>query len=192
MSTITVFNAITGAATEVESNDAEQAHGVDASGASLGVVPLGKCFAHTAPPPGPGAGWLWSFEHQAWHFTPSMVEAIEAALVAIDAAAGAARLRYITDVPGQAATYTLKLAQAKAFLENDKTSQPFVQAEAEAMRATPTEAAQFIVATASGWAQLAPVIEKTRRAGKLAASGAQNLKGVAEAADAALVALNAI
>ncbi|MEQ1686521.1 MAG: hypothetical protein ABL916_22960 [Burkholderiaceae bacterium] len=191
MSTITVFNALTGEATQVEGNDAEQAHGVDASGASLGVVPLGDAFARTPAPPGPGAGWLWSFELQAWHFTPSLTEAIDAALVAIDAAAGAARLRYITDVPGQAATYVLKLAQAKAYLDGGPV-QPFVQGEAEAMGVTATQAAQFIVATAAGWEQLAPLIEGARRAGKLAASGAQNLAGVAEAQAEAVGALSAI
>lgn len=191
MSKHTVFNAFTGAASEVEGNDAEQAHGVDASGVSLGVVPLGTAFSHTPPPPGPERGWLWSFERQAWHFTPSMSEAIKAALVTIDAAAGAARLRYITDVPGQFATYALKLEQAKAFLDGGPVL-PFVQAEADAMGSTATEAAQFIVATAAGWQELAPIIEKARRTGKLAASGAQNLKGVAEAAASAVGALNAI
>lgn len=156
MSKHTVFSAFTGAASEVEGNDAEQAHGVDASGASLGVVPLGTAFSHAVPPPpNTGPGWLWSFEHEAWNFTPSMTDAINAALISIDAAAGAARLRYITDVPGQFATYALKLEQAKAFLDGGQV-QPFVQAEADAMGSTATEAAQFIVATAAGWQEPCP------------------------------------
>ena len=192
MSQITTVNPLTGATRTVDSNDAEQAHGVDASGASLGLVALGSAFAQVpAPPPGPG--WLWHFAAQAWQFTPTLDAAIAEAGQAIDSGAGAARLRYITDVPGQQATYLVKAGEAAAFLAGGATPGPYLQAEAEATGQTPRAAAQQIIAVQTYWgAHIGPAIEKARRSGKIAAQAATTLDEVEHARQTALLTLGAL
>lgn len=191
MSQITTINPLTGATCTVDSNDAEQAHGVDASGASLGLVALGAAFAQVpAPPPGPG--WLWHFGAQQWRFTPTLQAAIAEAGAAIDGAAGAARLRYITDVPGQQATYLVKASEAAAFLAGAATPGPYLQAEAEATGQTPRAAAQQIIAVQTYWgAHIGPAIEKARRSGKIAAAASTTLDEVEHARKTALLTLGA-
>ncbi len=92
----------------------------------------------------------------------------------IDRAAGEARLRYITDVPGQQATYMTKAQQAREFLGAPEGEvPPYVQAEAEAMGVAALPAAEYIAATEHAWSNvIGPGIERARRAGKLAVSAA--------------------
>ena len=107
---------------------------------------------------------------------------------AVDAAAGDARLRHITDVPGQQAVYMVKLAQAQAYLADSNAAAPYVHAEAQAMGEEPAAVAANIVALAAQWnEQLGPLIEAARLAGKRAVNEADDLDSV-EAAEAAAVA----
>lgn len=138
--------------------------------------------------------WAWNPIPRRWTAAPTLAARKTNALNAIDAAAGAARLRYITDVPGQQATYMLKADQAKAFIALNGLGAipPFVQAEADATYTTPMRAAQTIAITAALWAdQLAPAIEGARRKGKFLvdAANAAQLDGVTQDALSALAAI---
>ena len=89
----------------------------------------------------------------------------------IDAAAGRARSRYLTTVPGQEATYTAKYAQAQAYIAAaypaDTTTYPWVAQEASRTGMTPTQAADRIKITGDAWANvIGPAIEGLRIGGK--------------------------
>lgn len=90
------------------------------------------------------------------------------ALRAIDEAAGEARLRYITEVPGQQAVYMLKLAEAKAHIGGSAAG-PHLVAIAAATARTTMVVAEEIATVAGVWEQtLSPAIEAARLAGKAA------------------------
>lgn len=89
----------------------------------------------------------------------------------IDAAAGRARSRYLTTVPGQEATYTAKYAQAQAYIAAgypaDTAPYPWIAQEALRTGLTHTQAADRIKATGDVWANLVgPAIEGLRIGGK--------------------------
>lgn len=117
---------------------------------------------------------------------------------AIDAAAGEARLRYITDVPGQQAVYLVKREQAAAYLaahalDAQASVPPYIAAEATALGITPAVLAAEVVAIATLWQDtLSPAIEAARIGGKSAVSASEDLAGVEAARDAAVAALGAI
>ncbi|WP_430009967.1 hypothetical protein [Methylophaga lonarensis] len=96
----------------------------------------------------------------------AQTEAIEK----INTAAGAARSRYVTNVPHQDATYQLKLEDCLAFAgagypESELADYPFVAAEAEANGTSGQAAAELVIATYNSWKHLAARIEGKRRAG---------------------------
>jgi hypothetical protein len=125
----------------------------------------------------------------------SLEELKEAARQAIDVAAGAARMRYITEVPGQQATYMRKLEQARAYAAAGYTGSvpPYIQAEADAIGDTPQGAADAILATAALWDDvLSPGIEGARIGGKRAVTAANTAEAVQSAVAAAMAALAAI
>lgn len=177
----------------VQSCEAVVVHAVDAAGIYLGLLPPDQAPAAAHHPPPAGAWWRW--QAGAWCWCPPLAVRVAEALAQIDAAAGQARLAYITDVPGQQGTYLLKEQQASAYLaalatDADAAVPPFVAAEAEALATTPALAAQGIVATAALWAdQLAPAIECERRRGKLACAAAADEAALSSALSAALAAL---
>lgn len=89
----------------------------------------------------------------------------------IDAAAGRARARYLTTVPGQEATYTAKYAQAQAYIAAGYPADtaPYAWIAQESLRTglTHTQAADRIKATGDIWANLVgPAIEGLRIGGK--------------------------
>lgn len=193
MSLIAVTDALTMTVSMVESNDAEQVFGVNAQGLPLGMVARGTPFAAVAPPP-PGTGWVWSFAPPKWQRLPTLTERVKDALSRIDNAAGSARLRHITDVPGQQVTYLLKAEQSAKFVALLGVGQvpPFVQAEADATGLAPLAAAQAVVASEAVWTdQQAPAIERERRRGKLAVTAA-SAAALDAAITAALAALDAL
>ena len=118
---------------------------------------------------------------------------------AIDQAAGAARLRYITDVPGQQAVYMVKLQQAQAYVaahaeDAGAAVPPYIAAEANAVGMTPLEVATEVVALAAQWNDVVgPAIEAARLGGKAAVTAAPADEAAINAArDAAVAALLAI
>lgn len=120
-----------------------------------------------------------------------------AAFADIDDAAGRARARYITAVPGQDGTYLLKQTDATNYkaagYPADTTGYPWVAAEAAATGATPKAVADNILATAQLWVDvLGPQIEQQRIVGKTQVRAATDVAGVRTARDAAVSALDAI
>lgn len=91
----------------------------------------------------------------------------------IDAAAGAARARYLTIAPGQDATYGAKYADALAYWRAgypiDVEMYPWVEAEARATNVTAREAADSIRSVGDPWNMIiGPGIEAWRIGGKTA------------------------
>lgn len=151
------------------------------------------------------------FKNSAWAIVQALIPtdadillvAQKSANAAIDAQAGATRLKYITDVPGQAETYLSKASDATAYKSAGYPSAsivnyPMVQAEGKAISGTTPTAAQF-QAAADGiliqqlqWVALAAAIEQQRRAGKIAVAGATSPATVQAAQQAAITALQAL
>jgi len=118
------------------------------------------------------------------------------ALRDVDAAAGRARLRYITDVPGQQAVYMTKLQQAQAYaaataLSAQAEVPPYVAAEAAATGLSAAQVTNNILALAAMWnEQAGPAIEGARMGGKAAVVAAADLAAVEAARLAAVQALD--
>lgn len=92
-------------------------------------------------------------------------------LAAIDTAAGTARLKYITSVPGQSETYQRKEEQARAWqaasFAGDAPS--FIAAEATALGINAQTLALQIITLADYWGDMkGPQIEAARRKAKVA------------------------
>ena len=97
---------------------------------------------------------LWDSASQAWIDQRTLPEYVKQAKMAIDKRAGQARLRYITDVPGQPETYQQKLKEAEAWSADqapDIANYPYIDGEAAALNITPDEAAAEITGTATAW-----------------------------------------
>ncbi|MDB5846547.1 MAG: putative tail fiber assembly-like protein [Rhodoferax sp.] len=131
----------------------------------------------------------------AWLAQPTLKATRLAALNTIDLVAGAARLRYITDVPGQQGVYLQKAAEAEAFKAADFTGDvpPYIEAEATATGQTPQDSAEKILAIAQSWSNtISPAIERYRISGKAAVDAATDAAAVQDARNAAVTALQAI
>jgi hypothetical protein len=106
---------------------------------------------------------------------------------AIDEAAGRARARYITAVPGQEATYQAKAAEADAYVAAgrpaDTSAYPILTAEAQARGISVSALADLVRATRDQWIQLAAAIEALRIGGKLAVEAAADHAAVDAARD---------
>ena len=87
-------------------------------------------------------------------------------LTQVDAAAGRARLRYITDIPGQTQTYRVKEDQARMWEEAGFVGEPpsFIKAEAAVTGKSPQAVAESVLAAANFWIEnKAPEIEAIRQ-----------------------------
>lgn len=111
--------------------------------------------------------------------TPERLAEHEAALHRqIDIEAGAFRLNFITDVPGQAETYQQKVAEAAEFAgeadpANPVGTYPMLAAEAQATGTTIADLAATVTATRATWLQLGAGIEAMRMGAKKAVSAAR-------------------
>lgn len=98
----------------------------------------------------------------------------EKAKLCIDVAAGKARQRYITDVPGQQGTYLLKEQQARDYLAvvgdavppGDLSPWPLIVKEAQATGLTYKAMAELVVQKAGEWMVVNSEIEAARIGGK--------------------------
>lgn len=185
-----------GGTAQVEMADTVVAHAVDPAGAYLGLVELGPQAQQVPGPPPLGMGWLWT--GMAWQRTVTLAELQAAARAEIDAAAGQARLRYITDCAGQQAVYLLKLEEAQAYLAalpgNAQAPVPaHIAAEATATSAPAAAVAQMVADLAAYWnGALSPAIEGARMGAKAGVAAAADAAAVAAARNAGLAALAAI
>ena len=115
----------------------------------------------------------------------------------IDNAAGRARLRYLTSVPGQDATYTAKYQQALAYVAAgypaDMTAFPWIAQEALRTGQTAQAAANTIKSTGDAWALvIGPRIEGLRIGGKYGLIALTTIPAVLGQARAAITALAAV
>jgi hypothetical protein len=109
----------------------------------------------------------------------------------IDAEAGTARCRFITDVPGQQLTYQRKEREAYTWAsaaEPDVADFPFLAAEVRATGGNPAArsdvdgAAATIIAAAESWAVIGSTIEEARIRAKRAVSAAATVEAKRAAA----------
>lgn len=111
----------------------------------------------------------------------------------VDTMAGEARLRYITDVPGQQAVYLIKLDQARAYLADTSSVPSYIAAEAVARGIAPEDLAQMILGVAAVWSgDKGPAIEAARIKTKLAIEAAKDPSAVQIALDVGLAVLKSI
>ena len=157
-------------------------------------------FEPRSMPPQPSPAHEWSGQSLAWVLNPSLMpaalaEAQATAQAQVDDAAGRARLRYITDVPGQQATYTRKEQQARQWVDSGYSgpAPSFIAAEAAALGEAPQHIAQQVITLADYWAYVkGPEIEASRIKWKAAVRSAATLEAVQAALDAALTELEAL
>jgi hypothetical protein len=115
---------------------------------------------------------------------PTLDELKAAAHNEIDVAAGNSRMKYITVVPGQEATYLEKAKDAEKFIADglpaDLTPYPWLKAEKEAIGGETS--AQFIaegiLTQRAQWAVVGSAIEKERRSGKIKVTAATTAEDV--------------
>lgn len=114
----------------------------------------------------------------------------------IDVAAGQARARYITSVPGQEMTYSEKAEQAADYAAAgypaDTTNYPFVAADATAYGITSQQAADQILAQRAAWVSIGAQIEQTRLSGKNSVNNATTSEDVQSIVDSTVAILAAL
>ncbi|MCU0948287.1 MAG: hypothetical protein MUF47_08560 [Porphyrobacter sp.] len=148
------------------------------------------------PPPAPHPSMV--FDPVAWQWMPpeSLTPDIQAAMRRINEAAGQARQRFITDLPGQEMIYKAKLNEAQAYLAagepEDLTGYPLLAAEVGITTQTAYQLAVIWLWMAEIWIQAAAQIEAIRLSGIAAVQSAQDIEGVSAAEEAATSALGAI
>lgn len=166
-----------------------------------GPLPAYWTGAEVLPlPPQPSPAHEWSGQSLAWVLNPSLLpgalaEAQASAQAQVDDAAGRARLRYITDVPGQQATYTRKEQQARQWVDSGYSgpAPSFIAAEAQALGETPQHIAQQVITLADYWAYVkGPEIEAARIKHKAAVRAAATLEAVQSALNDAINELEAL
>lgn len=143
----------------------------------------------------PTASHQFDVAAKEWVDMRSLEQVIESALVMIDEAAGKARLRYITSVPGQAETYAKKEEQARqwaaASFAGDAPS--FIAAESVALGVSAQSVAEEVIALADYWANVkGPQIEACRRKWKVAAGAATSTADVQALLESARLELEAL
>lgn len=114
-----------------------------------------------------------------------------------DTAAGQARLRYITSIPGQDATYGAKLVDALKFIadgyhEENIEDYPWLAGEVRTYGKSPTDAAEDIINKAYQWVQVGVVIEEIRLKAKQAIRDASSVRVIHAITAAAIAQLSEI
>lgn len=186
MQIVKITNPFTGEVSEQLLNTEEVVSGVDAEGNYLGIVTRGTEFLATTAPPAPD-NYKWNFTTSSWEYFEPILDIKARVTLEIDSAAGTARLRYITDVPGQAAVYAAKLEQAQAYITDQTIIGGYLKADAEASNTLILETAQQIVDKANLWNNVTgPQIEAIRRKYKLAVDSAATSQQVFEIRNTAI------
>ena len=129
--------------------------------------------ALTEFPEKPSVFSVWDWASLTWTLPSGAVTSARTqGSAAIDAAAGRARSRYITTVPGQGETYTAKYQEALAYIAagypSDTSAYPFIAGESQPNSGmTPTQAATRIATLGGYWREVVgPAIEGARINGK--------------------------
>lgn len=123
-----------------------------------------------AIPPKPSDGYSFDFDLGEWISIPGyeiakLTDSRLAAVARINAAAGAVRRLYITDIPGQPTIYQMKETEARAWLADpdpDLSNYPFIAAEIGITATTGYEVAQVYLNLAAIYVQAAAQLEHAR------------------------------
>lgn len=99
----------------------------------------------------------------------------------IDAQAELVRQDFLTPGAGQALTYQRKEAEAREWLADQRTSVPFLSAEAAARRLPLADVAAEVVRLADRWTQAGAEIEGRRMHAKTALAEAKTLGAIVQA-----------
>jgi hypothetical protein len=98
----------------------------------------------------------------------------------VDSLAGRIRARHFTDVTGQPTTYEFKRQDAERYIAegepSDTSPYPWVEAEADAINSTASEAARNIKNRSDALWQGGVDIERERRRGKVAVKNAATVR----------------
>lgn len=110
-----------------------------------------------------------------------------AAMVAVDTAAEAARLRYITPGAGQALEYVATETEARAYgaaVSPVAADYPYLAAEVAAQggAVSMADVAAAVIAQADAWRPAGALIKELRRGAKIAIAAATTPAGIAAAA----------
>jgi len=188
--TLVLIHAYLLTVSEFDNAPADQAYGIDKNGVYIGLTTLDKIDEVIGHSLDDSKSWVRT--NGEWNFSVTLSDLQTSSSNQIDHAAGQARLRYITDVPGQQAVYIEKYAQAQAWIANPTGAvPPYVAAEAAAMSTDSTSGANEIIATADQWNNtLSPMIEQHRRASKISVSNAKTNADVIAALNSALQIMN--
>ena len=102
-----------------------------------------------------------------------------AVIAQVNTGAGDFRKQFITDIPGQQATYLAKETEARAWTSGaDATAFPYLSGEASATGSTLDAVAALVLATAEQWRALDPKIEGRRRGATVAIDAATNIAAI--------------
>ena len=156
-------------------------------------------------PPQPDQHHVWDLASESW-VDPRSAEQVAAddavALEAARAAAlaraldlrAAARLRYITDIPGQDAIYASKLEEARAYLADAEpvaADYPLIWSEVGVTAPTAAEVAQVFLNLNAMWKSVAALIDGAYFGAQAAIMAASNEAEMQAALDALAEAINA-
>lgn len=111
-----------------------------------------------------------------------LIDRRASAFAIIKAAAGAARAKYISTIPGQEMIYLAKEREAVAYLAGEPGDYPFLAAEVGETGETIEQVAQVILNLAAAWRVIGAGIEALRVRANAAVHAAEDV----EAVDAAL------
>lgn len=124
--------------------------------------------------PAPQMGWI--YDRALGLFGPMteasiiLSEAKNAARISMDMAAGKARTRYITDIPGQSEIYREKYEQAIDFLSSIGTVRyadfPLLEVESKVLDIPMKDIAETVIKRRSNWITKLSAIESLRLSGK--------------------------
>jgi len=186
-------------------NNERHVYAVDSQGAFIGLrISSDPAIAAVVSGPPSNPAMVFDLPTQTWVVRTAIEQDKQSAIDLIDRKAGEVRLRFITDVPGQQATYTVKGQQARTYLlalayrETEPTSPvpevpSFIAAEAQARGTTPEAAAQVIKTLADLWeGSIGPMIEQVRIMGKLGVEQAVSKEEVAQTLAQTIQQLDAI
>lgn len=139
---------------------------------------------HATPQPNVG----WRFNRSLGLFSPATEETInfetakQEAQAAIDVAAGLARKRFITDIPGQAEVYREKYEQALDFLscpgQVRYADYPLLEVDCKILDIPMKDIADNVVKRRSNWLTNMTAIESLRLSGKYNVDHCTNIQDV--------------
>lgn len=147
-------------------------------------------------------GWEYAQRNTFLHKAEGLEKAKNQAKNNVDTAIALFRLKHITSIPGQDATYARKEKAAQEWTDeaspdiNDPKYR-YLKAENNArgragVSETPDETAGFLLAVAGGWDAINAAAEEERIAGKMAIDNATTEGGVLSALNDALSAIEAL